>query len=239
MRPALPEPAEHALAALRRARAGGERFVGALLPGATARRMQAAAVVDEWAAENLAAHHGDGPLWVVLGDGASLGLGASTRESGWVCLVAEALRADGTPWRIANLAQVGADLDDVLTRQLPELAALTAAAPAALVTCVAGSADVLGRPEDAETRVRALLAALPAGAVVATFPGMRRNRGAVVLNGVLADEAARRGLRVVDVWDDSARRGRWFGADYHPNDVGHAAWAGAVLAAVRADAQEG
>ena len=120
----------------------------------------------------------------------------------------------------------------MLTRQLPELAALTAGSPAALVTCLAGSADVLGRPEAAETRVRALLAALPAGTVVATFPAMRRNRGADVLNAVLAEESVRHGLRVVDVWDDSARRGRWFGADYHPNDVGHAAWAGAVLAAV-------
>ena len=86
MSAALLEPAEHALAALRRARAGGERFVGALLPGATARRMQAAAVVDEWAAANLDARHDAGPLWVVLGDGASLGLGASTRDAGYVRL---------------------------------------------------------------------------------------------------------------------------------------------------------
>jgi len=249
MSPALPEPAEHALAVLRRARAGGERFVGALLPGASALRWQAAAVADEWAAANLDTHHAAGPLWVVLGDGASLGVGASTRTAGYVCLVADALRADdaagradarapvgrGTdaPWRVANLARVGADLDDVLTRQLPALEALTATAPAALVTCVAGAADVLGRPGGVDVRLRALLAALPAGAVVGTLPAMRRNRGAMVLNAVLREEAARRGLRVVDVWVDSARRGRWFGAAYHPNDVGHAAWADAVLAAVR------
>jgi lysophospholipase L1-like esterase len=238
MNPALPEPAEHALAALRRARACGERFAGALVPGASARRMQAAAAVDEWAAANLDAHHGTGPLWVVLGDGASLGLGASTRAAGYVSLVAEALTADavgadGAPWRVVNLAHVGADLDDVLTRQLPELAAVTEAAPAALVTCVVGAADVLGRPRDADTRLRALLAALPAGAVVATLPVTRRSRPAAALNATLREEAARRGLRVVDVWDDSGRRGRWFGAQYHPNDVGHAAWARAVLAAVR------
>jgi hypothetical protein len=101
------------------------------------------------------------------------------------------------------------------------------------VTCVVGAADVLGRPRDADTRLRTLLAALPAGAVVATLPGTRRTRPAVALNATLREEAARHGLRVVDVWDDSARRGRWFGAQYHPNDVGHAAWARAVLAAVR------
>jgi hypothetical protein len=91
---------------------------------------------------------------------------------------------------------------------------------------------VLGRPDGADVRLRALLAALPVGAIVATLPAMRRSRGAS-LNGVLREEAARHGLRVVDVWVDSARRGRWFGAAYHPNDVGHAAWADAVLAAVR------
>jgi acyl-CoA thioesterase I len=233
MSPALPEPAEHTLAVLRRARARGERFVGALLPGASARRWQAAAVADEWAAANLDTHHEAGPLWVVLGDGASLGLGASTRTAGYVCLVADTLSAAGRPWRVVNLARVGADLDDVLTRQLPALAALTTTTPAALVTCVAGAADVLGRPGAVEVRLRALLAALPAGAVVATLPAMRRNRAAVALNAVIREEAARHGLRVVDVWADSARRGRWFGADYHPNDVGHAAWAEAVLGAVR------
>jgi acyl-CoA thioesterase I len=233
MSPALLEPAEHALAVLRRARARGERFVGALLPGATARRMQAAAVVDEWAAAHLDTHHDPGPLWVVLGDGASLGLGASTRAAGYVCLVAEALAAaDGAPWRLVNLAEVGADLDDVVARQLPRLAELSAQAPVALVTCVVGAAD---GPGDTEERLRTLLAALPAGAVVATLPVLRRRPGTVSLNAVLRSGAAEHGLRVIDPWDDSARRGRWYGADYHPNDVGHAAWARAVLAAVRPD----
>src|SRR6185312_6977137 len=107
MSPALPEPAEHALAVLRRARAGGERFVGALLPGASALRWQAAAVADEWAAANLDTHHAAGPLWVVLGDGASLGVGASTRTAGYVCLVADALRADDAAGRADARAPVG------------------------------------------------------------------------------------------------------------------------------------
>jgi lysophospholipase L1-like esterase len=238
MSPALLEPAEHALAVLRRARARGERFVGALLPGSTARRMQAAAVVDEWAAANLDTHHDPGPLWVVLGDGASLGLGASTRTAGYVCVVADALAAaDGAPWRVANLARAGADLDDVVSRQLPRLAELTADAPAALVTCVVGAADVFGRPRGADARLRTLLAALPSGAVVATLPELRGNRSVRELNATLRREAVGHGLCVIDPWDDSAQRGRWYGADYHPNDVGHAAWAHAVLAAVRPDAE--
>ena len=231
MSPALPEPAEHALAGLRRVRARGERFVGALLPGASARRWQAAAVADEWAAANLDAHHDAGPLWVVLGD--CLGADARRAEpaAGRAAARAHPGLSHGAPWRVVNLARADADLDDVLTRQLPALATLTAATPAALVTCVAGAADVLGRPAGADTRLRTLLAALPPGAVVATLPAMRRNRGAVALKAVLREEATRHGLRIVDVWADSGRRGRWFGAAYHPNDVGHAAWAAAVLAA--------
>jgi lysophospholipase L1-like esterase len=172
----------------------------------------------------------------VLGDGASLGLGASTRAAGYVCLVAEELAAaDGAPWRVVNLAEVGADLDGVVSRQLPELAELTAETPPALVTCVVGAADVFGRPWGADARLRTLLAALPAGAVVATLPVLRRMPGTASLNDTLRREAAERGLRVIDPWADNARRGRWYGADYHPNDVGHAAWARSVLAAVRPD----
>jgi lysophospholipase L1-like esterase len=229
----LQESAERAIAALRRVRAGGERFAGALLPGASRRWMQAAALADEWAAANLDAHHQAGPLWVVLGDGASLGLGASTRGVGYVCLVADALRGRGAPWRVVNLARLGADLGDLLDRQLPELAALTSDAPAALVTCVAGGADVLGRVRDADVRLRAVVAALPAGAVVATLPPGLRNRTSSVLNATLCEEAARHGLRVVDLWGpDGGARGRWFGAGFHPNDVGHAEWAAAILAVV-------
>ena len=128
MGPNLHERAEHVLAVLHRVRAGGERFVGAFLPGASARRMRVAAVADEWSAANLDARHGSGPLWVVLGDGASLGLGASTRDSSYVRLVAEALGRRRYPWRVVNLASDGADIDDVLARQLPELAGADRAA---------------------------------------------------------------------------------------------------------------
>ena len=172
---------------------------------------------------------------MVLGDGASLGLGASTRDAAYVRLVAEVLGDDGTPWRVVNLASDGADIDDVLNRQLPELVALSARRPADLVTCVVGTADVQGRPRGVETRLRALLAALPEGAVIATLPPVWSTRTSAALNAVVREEAARRGLRVAHVWDASPRRGRWCGAFYQPNDLGHARWAAAVLAAVRGD----
>jgi lysophospholipase L1-like esterase len=228
----LHERAERALAVLHRVRAGGERFAGTVLPGASARRMRVAAVADEWSAANLDARHGSGPLWVVLGDGASLGLGASTRDASYVRLVADALGVEGPPWRVVNLAADGAGIDDVLDRQLPELRALAAHHPPDLVTCIVGTADVLGRPRGVEARLRTLLAALPEGAVVATLPPVWSTRTSGALNDVVYDEAARRGLRVADVWDASPRRGRWCGAGYQPNDVGHARWAMRVLDAV-------
>ena len=172
---------------------------------------------------------------MVLGDGASLGLGASTRDAAYVRLVAEVLGDDGTPWRVVNLASDGADIDDVLNRQLPELVALSAQRPADLVTCVVGTADMRGRPRGVETRLRALLTALPEGAVIATLPPVWSTRTSAALNAVVREEAARRGLRVAHVWDASPRRGRWSGAFYQPNDLGHARWAAAVLAAVRGD----
>ena len=82
MGPTLHERAEHALAVLHRVRAGGERFVGAFLPGALgapdAGRRRRGRVVGRQPGR---AARATGPLWVVLGDGASLGLGASTRDA--------------------------------------------------------------------------------------------------------------------------------------------------------------
>ena len=228
----LHDRAERGLAVLHRARAGAERFVGAFLPGASARRMHAAAVADEWSAANLTERHGPGPLWVVLGDGASLGLGASTRDASYVRLVADALQAGGAPWRVVNLAADGAGVDDVLARQLPELRALSTVQPADLVTCVVGIGDVLGRARAVEARLRTLLAALPEGAVVATVPPVWSTRASAALNALVREEAGRRGLRVADVGDAGPGRGRWCGACYQPNDVGHARWAAAIVAAV-------
>ena len=67
---------------------------------------------------------------------------------------------------------------------------------------------------------------------------MWSTRTSAALNAVVREEAARRGLRVAHVWDASPRRGRWCGACYQPNDVGHARWAAAILAAVRGDAAD-
>jgi len=213
-------------ASLRRAKAGGERFLGGVLPGATARRLRTRAFADDWAAANLDAQQACGPLWVVLGDATSQGIGATTREAGYVGVVHELLRRRDA-WRVVNLSRANAGVADVLARQLPELAALTADEPAALVTCVIGAEDVARRTAGLDITLRSLLAALPRGAIVATVP--LRGPAADAANAVIREEVVRHGLRAADLGTTGGGRGR---EAVRLNDVGHATWSRAIIAAV-------
>ena len=220
--------ARHMRASLRRVKAGGERFLGGVLPGATARRLRTRAFADDWAAANLDAKQATGPLWVVLGDSASQSLGATTREAGYVGVVHEMLRRRDA-WRVVNLSRSGAGLADVLARQLPELAALTDEEPAALVTCIVGAEDVARRTPGLDVTVRSLLAALPRGAIVATVP--LRGPTADSINAVIREEVVRHGLRLADIGftGGGPARGR---EAVRLNDVGHSTWARVLIAAI-------
>lgn len=213
-------------ASLRRAKAGGERFLGGVLPGATSRRLQTRAFADEWAAANLDARRESGPLWVVLGDSTSLGIGATTRDAGYVGVAHQVLRRRAA-WRVVNLSRPGAGIADVLGRQLPELAELTSEDPAELVTCVVGAEDVIRRTGGLDVSLRSLIAALPRGAVLATVA--LRGPAADAANRLIRDEAVPRGLRLVDL-GVLAGQGERAGADL--NDVGHAAWARVLVQAI-------
>ncbi|MFC4943986.1 SGNH/GDSL hydrolase family protein [Pseudonocardia sp. GCM10023141] len=199
-----------------------------MLPGATSRRLQTKAFADEWAAANLDARSASGPLWVVLGDSASQGIGATTRDASYVGVAHELLRRREA-WRVVNLSRAGAGIADVLARQLPELAALTLHESAALVSCVIGVEDVARRTPGIELTVRSLLSALPSGAVVATVP--LRVPGAGPVNAVIFEEAARHGLRVAELPMAAVAPGRGRDA-LELGDVAHAAWARALIAAV-------
>jgi lysophospholipase L1-like esterase len=73
-----------------------------------------------WSAGNETACSGTGPLWVVLGDSAAQGVGASSHLSGYVGLVLTRLRAaDGRPWRVVNLSRSGARTREDLCAALP------------------------------------------------------------------------------------------------------------------------
>ena len=77
---------------------------------------------DDWNAKAIAE---TGPLWVVLGDSSSQGLGTPDPMDGWVPQILDRMRAKaGEPWRVINLSITGAQFGDVATTQLDRLAML-------------------------------------------------------------------------------------------------------------------
>ena len=178
---------------------------------------------------------GGGPLLVVLGDSAAQGVGASAPDQGWVGQVVARLPSrDGEAWRVVNLSRSGARTRELVDVQVPRLRELSARHDVALVVAVVGGndathTDVAAWRADADD----LTAALPAGSVVSTVAQGWRENKVRVLNDHVRAQAASRGLRVADVWEHTGPpyRGRY--ADgFHPNDVGYAQWADAVLEAV-------
>ncbi|MHA6617239.1 SGNH/GDSL hydrolase family protein [Pseudonocardia sp. DLS-67] len=217
-------------AAARRVKAGGERFLGGVLPGASARRLQIRAFADDWAAANLEARQATGPLWIVLGDSASQGIGATRRETGYVGVVHERLR-HREAWRVVNLSRAGAGVADVLARQLPELIDLTRDQSAALVSCIIGAEDISRHVPGLDVSLRQLLASLPSGAVVATFARGARGGPAAALDAITREEAARHRLRVAELPPRFGPGSK--GRAMNPlGDVEHAGWAEAVLVAI-------
>lgn len=127
-----------------------------------------------WRARNLEALADDGPLWVVLGDSMSQGIGASSVERGWVPRVLDALHARDVGVRVVNLSFSGARVGDVLERQLPAMRSL--GVPPDAVTVMVGSNDLLRRSlrRALVARYDELLERLPRGTLVATTPGAGR-----------------------------------------------------------------
>lgn len=124
-----------------------------------------------WRERNLQALAADGPLWVVLGDSMSQGIGASAVDRGWVPRVHATLAPDV---RVLNLSFSGARTADVLERQLPALEAL--GIPPQVTTLMVGSNDLLRRSLRRELLATSelLLDRVPAGTLVATTPGSGR-----------------------------------------------------------------
>lgn len=151
------------------------------LPGVGRVAAQTAPYAAWWREQNLEALTADGPLWVVLGDSMSQGIGASSVRRGWVPLVTDALRERGSDVRVVNLSFSGARVHDVVERQLPALAALGVVP--AVTTLMVGSNDLLRRRlrRVLVERYDELLDAVPAGTLVATTPGSGGRLGEVAL----------------------------------------------------------
>jgi len=182
-----------------------------------------------WTEANERDRAATGPLWVVLGDSAAQGVGASAYDRGWVGLVRDRLtKRDGRDWRVLNLSRSGARTRDVLTEQLPLLR------DADLVTAVVGGNDAVHtRREQWSSDAAELIAQLPAGAVVATTARGVFERKTAVVNSQIRSQAAARGLAVADLWAHTGPpyKGLYFDV-LHPNDRGYLQWAEAVWEAI-------
>ena len=169
----------------------------------------------------------------MLGDSTAQAIGAAAGiEHGYVGRVRRLLeRRDGTTWRVVNLSRSGAVLADVLAEQLPRLADLP---EAALVTCVVGGNDLRRtQVDDLLADLAAVVAALPAGALLASMPRGLREAKALRANELLGELAAARDLRVADLWAHTGPPWRGKYADgLHPNEAGLTDWVAALAEAL-------
>ena len=211
------------------------RWGGRVLRGVREVQAQVDPWATAWEEHNRAAVAGEGPWWLVLGDSMAQGVGASTYDGGWPGRVRELVPRTAA-LRMVNLSVYGAGVADVVGQQLPAAERITAEQGApALVTCVIGSNDLIGRARRAglPASLAAMLEALPVGSVVASQPQGRP--GTAGFNTLLDEVASRRGLRVADFRPPGAVDWRGgIGRDlFHPNDRGYAAMAAVVAVPVR------
>jgi lysophospholipase L1-like esterase len=187
---------------------------------------------------NGAAHH----EIVVFGDSLAIGVGASSRDSGFVpLLVARVRRTDPTS-RVRNFAAGGATADDVLWKQLPRAAGSGATD---VWLCVGGNdvarMQLIDRfPSTEHALVSALRRRFPGAHIVVfgvpdisrapKFPAILRTHlhdDAALDNAAAADAARDAGADFVDLFSFSDRQ-LDLSADlspdrFHPNDRGYAA----------------
>ncbi len=204
------------------------RTASLLLPGVRAVQRQVEPYARAWERHNRAAVASSGPLWVVMGDSMSQGVGASAYDRGWVGQLAETL----PDHRLVNLSVYGGRVSDVVERQIPAMRSLGAEPD--LVTVVIGSNDLFSRrlrpllPDALDEMLRQL----PQGSIVGTQPG---GQSASIDFNRRVDEAAASGrVRVAEFRDRRMRswRGRLSADHFHPNDAGYAGMAEIVGEAI-------
>lgn len=179
-----------------------------------------------WREGSINALTASDPVLVVLGDSLGQGIGASSPEHGYVGLLRNAMSIDlGSPVAVLNLSRSGARINDVLSTQLPALAA--AGVEPMLTVCTVGGNDLLRSAWPAKVRreVRALARSLPVGTVWATVPA-KGSTMAKLLNRRIRTEAAAQNLLVADIGANlTSWRGKLAKDGFHPSDEGHQFWA--------------
>lgn len=204
------------------------RAASLLLPGVRAVQRQVEPYAAAWERHNRAAVEASGPLWVVLGDSMSQGVGASAHDRGWVGQLAQHL----PDHRLVNLSVYGGRVSDVVERQIPAVWSLGVEPD--LVTVVIGSNDLISRRlrPQLPAALAEMLRLLPEGSIVGSQPGGQP--ASLEFNRQVDDAAAAGRIRVAEFRDRRMRswRGRLSPDHFHPNDAGYGGMAEIVGEAV-------
>jgi len=176
--------------------------------------------------------------FVVIGDSAAQGIGASKPQLGYVGLLSTQIsEATGKRVHTVNLSVTGATVKDVLDKQLPQLKKYKAD----LIVVGIGSNNINKWDEKAFTDQYDQLAKnLPKGTVVANIPYFggrsRENDTAIKASAVITDAAKRYDLELVDLQTYTAQHNSWrnYAADFfHPNNHGYRIWADAFWPVIK------
>ncbi len=168
-------------------------------------------------------------IYVALGDSATQGIGASKPELGYVGLLAQHIQqATGKTMRIVNLSVSGAKIQDVLEKQVPQLAQYKPN----LITVEVGTNDVTSYDAAKfQSQYDKLAAVLPPGSVVVNIPYfgglIRANDKAVEASEFIAEAAHKYNLPLVDLQTETRAKNSIFNyaADgFHPSNRAYKIW---------------
>lgn len=195
-----------------------------------------------WAEETRKALKSHLPLWVVMGDSMSQGIGASEHRKGWVGQALDILHHQGKDYAIINLSKSGAKIEDVLYSQLTAFKALHIRP--AIITVLVGSNDLLSLKYRLKLRanLQKLLNELPKGTIVGNIfnrPNTRLPFRPIFMHKPASDLllkiAEQRELMVVSL--DEVFKTPWSGKlapdRFHPNDRGYVGIAHAFVDAMQ------
>lgn len=168
-------------------------------------------------------------VYVALGDSAAQGIGASSPDNGYVGLLAKDIaNKTGKSVKVVNISVSGAKIQDVIGKQLPELAKYKPD----LITVGIGSNNIRKFNEAAfKKQYDELASKLPKGAYVANIPyfgGLyKNNTEAITASKIITNAAQANGLVLVDLQSETKNNQSIlnYAADYfHPNNRAYKIW---------------
>jgi acyl-CoA thioesterase-1 len=177
--------------------------------------------------------------YIALGDSAAQGVGASSPSLGYVGLLAKQISAaTGQSVRVINLSVSGAQTQDVISKQIPELKDYP---KPDLLTLEIGANNVTHwNPELFATQYNHLAQLLPPGSVVSNVPyfggRIRRNAEAIAASQIIDQAAARYHLKLVDLQDYTRKHQSVFNYSsdfFHPSNRGYRNWDAAFWTVIK------